>query len=138
MVASHFSGGGLASPRAVVPRAAYLAVMTGMAVVLPVLGGVQFSAVLRRPGARINLPNGEYWLAPARQAETFAFLRAWFTVLPMMVVLLLCDVHWLVVRANAQSPARMDTHAVGLAVVAFAAALVVWLGALFWRFGRPQ
>jgi len=134
VVASHFGPGGVAN--SFMPRTGYLALMVLLGIGLPAVGVVQFGLVLRRPGARINLPNGAYWLAPERAAATLRFLTEWFAVFPTLVVVLICDVQFLVVRANTVTPVQMDMRQITLALVGFAVATVIWLAALFARFAR--
>lgn len=101
---------------------------------LPTLMVFVTGHVLGRPKARINLPNRDYWLAPERRAETIAFLHAgliWFGVL---LVTLLCYMHWLVVVANSVQPPRLsEPWFFGGLVVSFVA-LLVWLKVLLGHF----
>ncbi len=132
VVASHFGASGAAD--GFMARADYLLTMlltlVGVALlvaflpfVLPYLGD-----------SGINLPNREYWLAPVRRAQTFAFLRLHGLSFASALVTFLAYVHWLVVQANERQPAQLSTPAIITALAVFLAVLAIWLIVLFARF----
>ena len=132
LVASHFGTSGTAN--GFMPRTFYVRFMLAFVFGLPALMILATWLALGSSKARINLPNGDYWLAPERRAGTIAFLRVcllWFGVL---LVTFLCYAHWLVVLANRVQPAHLaeSWFVGGLAV--FVAAVFIWLKVLLGRF----
>lgn len=125
MVASHFADSGAAN--GFMPRGVYAWFMLALVVGLPAfMVGLTWVSIAN-PKARINVPNKDYWLAPERRAETIEFLRTGILWFGFMLVAFLCYVHWLVVLANRVQPAQLaNTWFIG-GLVAFLAALLVWL-----------
>jgi hypothetical protein len=132
IVASHFGPGGAAN--GFMTRQFYLCFMLGFVVLLPAVLLLALARALRAPGARLNLPNAEYWLAEGRRA---AALLGYMRVFGALLVLFLCYVHWLVVRANALSPPVLDGARLGVALSLFLIALVSWIVLLRRAFRRP-
>ena len=126
IVASHFAPGGMANGR--MPRAVYLPLILLLTVGLPAISVVAGWSAVGRPGARINLPHGDYWLAPERRSRTIDDIRVAMLRFSLALLLLLCYAHWLVVRANRNVPARLDEAAflAGLAVFLVAALAGTW------------
>jgi hypothetical protein len=134
VVASHFVVGGAAN--GFVPRATYLRFMVALVICLPLLFALLASITSLLPVRFINLPNREYWLAPERQADSLAYLRNHSARFGVLLVVFLCFVHWLVVKANSLSPALFPELMFFLGMAAFLVGLVIWLGALVAHFRR--
>jgi uncharacterized membrane protein len=131
-VASHFDGSGTAN--GFMPRTIYLRFMLALVVGLPVVTTWATGASLNKPGARINLPNRDYWLAPERREQTLASLRAgmrWFAVLLMMF---LGYAHWLVVKANLAEPVTLNNSRFVTGLVIFMMAMLIWMKLFLGRF----
>lgn len=127
VVASHFAAGGAAN--GYMPRAVYVLFMLFFVIALPALMVFITWRSLERPGARINLPHREYWLAPERRGQTVTRIRAGVLQFSAMLLVFLCYAHWLVVRANRSQPVRLDESW-------FLGGLLVFLAAaLFWALG---
>jgi len=135
-VAAHFDAAGAVN--GYLPRGPYLIATIVLAVVLPLLLVTVSQVGVGRPGARINLPNRDYWLAPERRDATIQYLRNWMARFAMLLALLVCFVHWLVVRANAMpaSPHLSNSAFYG-ALVVFGTLMVLWIRGLFVRFRLP-
>lgn len=73
VVASHFAAGGGAD--GFTPRNAYLGLMAAISVGIPLLLAICNGLLRFVPPSMVNLPNRDYWLAPERKEETYAFLR---------------------------------------------------------------
>jgi uncharacterized membrane protein len=135
-VASHFGAGGAANGW--MSREGYLVFIVLVTVGAPV-AIVLLAGVLPRIAASIvTLPHRDYWLAPARREATLDFMLAHACRFGMLLVALLAGVHWLVAEANAAPGARLDERMMGVLLVAFAGALVVWLASFALRFRRPR
>jgi len=135
VVASHFGGGG--SANGFMSRGTYVGVMLLFVTGAPALLGALSHFGLGSANARINLPNRDYWLAPQRRAETVSYLQRHLMDFGTALIVFLCYVHWLVVRANGLQPARLSTSATNIGLAAFLLFVLVWLGRLLWHFGRP-
>lgn len=134
LVASHFNGEGVANGH--MPRGPYLAVMLLITALVPLLMVVLPTLALRAADARINIPNRSYWLAPERRTDTVRFLSRQMAAFAGLVMVFLCYVQWLVVRANAIEPPAMNSQAflVGLAV--FLVCTFSWVLRVVRRFTR--
>ena len=131
-VASHFDGRG--NPDAWVERQSYVAGMVGLALFLPgIVVGLCF-AMRYAPRSTINLPNRDYWLAPERRAETFAFFfrhSLWFACLAILFVI---GIHLTVVEANSNLPSRLSLPLLLMTAGGFLIGMVVWILKLLWPF----
>lgn len=124
VVASHFDAAGGAN--GTMPRAVYVALMLIIGVGLPVLIAFRTSAAVGRPGARINLPNREYWLGPERREATIARLRTGIRQFSAMLMVFLGYAHGLVVHANRQTPPRLPAVAMIAGLVGLGVATILW------------
>jgi hypothetical protein len=137
VVASHFAADGTAN--GTMSRGAYVGLMLAVAIGLPTLLTVVSYFGLGAPSARINLPNRDYWLAPERRAETVTYLRAQLARFSTVLLVFLCYVHWLVVRANGIRPPRLSAPWIDVGLVGFALFAIIWTRMLLRRFrSRPQ
>lgn len=135
VVASHFVAGGAAD--GFMPRDAYLRLMLAVAVGLPLVQAVLIGGITRLlPERLINLPNGDYWLAPERRRQTLDYLGDQGNYFALLLCAFLSFVHWLVMRANALQPPRFPESLLFAALPVFAVALVIWMGAFFRHFLR--
>ena len=132
LVAAHFDSAGRVN--AYVPRRHYIALLLGVAVVVPLFLVIIPRRALSKPGARISLPNGDYWLAPERREQTVRFLAQQTSVFAWLVVLFLCYVQWLVVRANARTPPSLNSEALVSGLVVFLVCTFSWIVRLVGRF----
>ena len=135
-VASHFGIGG--TPDSFMPRGAYLLLMTGLSVAMPliIVGSVAWQ-VQRDPG-RLKVPNRDYWLAPERRAQSAAFLVVHMTRIGSALIVLMGYVHALVVRANLLHPPHLEPAPVLAGVAVFVVATLAWVWALHARFAKPR
>jgi hypothetical protein len=137
VVASHFEGDGYAN--GFMSRGAYIGFMLAVVVALPALLLFVSQFAFGRPGARINLPNRGYWLAPERRDQTLSALRGGVRQFMAALVVFLCYVHWLVVRANEVNPPHLSTPWMVGGLVTFGAFALVWTRRLLRRFRvRPS
>ncbi|MBL8473760.1 MAG: DUF1648 domain-containing protein [Rhodocyclaceae bacterium] len=136
IAATHFGGSGHANGW--MARQHYLAFMAGLVVALPVL--VAFVPLVARTGrsARVNLPNCEFWLAPRQRPATLAWLSCHMARCAMLLAVFLATMHWLVVRANEQSPPHLEALPFVTALVVFLLVLVTWTNSLARHFRLPQ
>ncbi len=134
IAAAHFGASGAAN--GYLPRTAYVWFMLGFVVGLPLLLVLVPSASLKNARAVIRLPNRDYWLAPQRQEATLDYLRQHMARFGSMLVLFLCYIHWLVVRANLASPPALPATWVIGGIAVFVLGALLWSWALLRRFGK--
>jgi hypothetical protein len=134
VVASHFVAGGNAN--GFMARNDYLGLMLSLTVGLPVFVAAMSCLVRFIPARLINLPDREYWLAPERSDETFAFLQNHGVFFGVLMALFLCFVHWLVVRANGHRPPIFPEALFNAGFILFLVAIMVWLGVFVAHFRR--
>jgi uncharacterized membrane protein len=132
VAASHFGGSGTAN--GFMSRDSYRWFMLLFVIALPLVLVYVPSINLNNPKAGIRLPNKEYWLAPDRLAETAEYLRQHMARFGSMLVVFLCYIHWLVIRANAVVPPKLSAPwAIG-GIVVFVICALMWSSALLRRF----
>jgi uncharacterized membrane protein len=106
-VASHFGPSGM--PNGWMTKSQFLTIYAVM--ILPALA-VEFwvgRRIAKTQGARINLPNKEYWMAPERRASTLAYFESFFAWYGCAFLLLLVFVMGLALRANLEPSPRLPT-----------------------------
>jgi hypothetical protein len=132
VVASHFDRTGMAT--GYLPRAVYRGAMIAV-LLLPALLVVALPRLsLKRPDARINVPNREYWLAPERRAQTVATIVRRCTQFATLLILFLCYAHWLVVSANRQQPPTLSSDWLLIGLVVFLGLTARWAAAFIGEF----
>ncbi|TAH41296.1 MAG: DUF1648 domain-containing protein [Gammaproteobacteria bacterium] len=135
-VASHFGGEGLAN--GFMSRGAYTALMAVLAGGIPLLLAGSMIAAIKLSGDKINLPNREYWLAPERRGETMTWLIRHTHRFALALLVFMCCVHWLVLRANALQPPRLEESWFIGGLLAFFLFLAGWFIRLLLRFRRAH
>ena len=134
-VASHFNAAGVADGW--MSRSAYLWTMGGTAAGVALLMlGVGFGTRYL-PASAINLPHREYWLAPERQADTYAAFECFGLWMAAIQAVLVLGIHLLVVEANERQPPELSPVVWWLLGGFFAATLVLVVS-LFRRFSRRR
>ena len=132
-VASHFNAAGV--PDGWMSRSSHLWTISALAFGGSALLLGVFYCVRFLPGASINLPRREYWLAPERREETFQSLFRAGIWLASFEALFVLGVHLLVVAANSSEPARLSSG-VWLLGGFFLAIIAGWVFALIRRFNQ--
>jgi len=106
-VASHFDDNG--RPDGWMSRAAYLRTMIVLGVAFPLFVPALFCAARLLPDRFYNVPHHDYWFAPARRAETLAYMlqqSLWFSSIALGFVM---AIQLLVVRANSLAQVHLPT-----------------------------
>jgi len=86
---------------------------------------------------RFRLPNKDYWLAPERRDETFAYFEKFFAWYGCAFLALEVFAMGLAMRANLETPLKLPTAPIVSAIVAFALFNLVGVLAMFRRFSKP-
>jgi hypothetical protein len=134
VVASHFGLGGVAN--GFMTRAAYMAIMAGVMIIVPLLLPAAFVLMRYAPPSMINLPNREFWLAPERNEATFNYLSGhggWFGC---STLIFLAFVHYLVVEANEGQPPRLAENSLWVGLALFMLTTLAWSVSLIAHFRR--
>jgi len=94
--------------------------------------------IARMSSAQLNLPNKEYWLAPERRAETYAYFKkffAWFGCALLLVEVLALG---LAMRANFDTPPHLPAGPILTAIAAFSFYSVFAVIAVYRRFSTRK
>jgi uncharacterized membrane protein len=135
-VASHFGASG--TPNGWMSKPAFFAMY---AVIIGLAAFVGFYAprsIARKPRARINLPNKEYWLAPERREETFAFCARYFAWYGCALLLILVLAMGLAIQANFSSPPRLPTRPILAVIAGFVVFNLLWVIRMLRYFSNPR
>ncbi|HET6142205.1 MAG TPA: DUF1648 domain-containing protein [Candidatus Acidoferrales bacterium] len=135
-MASHFGASG--SPNGWMTKSQFF--ITYALVLLPALF-IEFwlhRKVSKSPGARINLPNREYWLAPERRAETFAYFENFFAWYGCAFLFVVATVTGMAMRANLDTAPQLPTTLTVLILVGFVLFNIVAIGVMYRRFSANQ
>jgi serine/threonine-protein kinase len=136
IVAAHFDAAG--EPNGFMRRTPYLWLTLATVIGLPLLTALATHASLRGPNPRLKVPDAAYWLAPERREATIAYLRASIRGFGIVLVVLLCALHWLVVRANRTAPVALANLPFGSALLALALACLLWARVMLSHFRRRR
>jgi serine/threonine-protein kinase len=135
-VATHFGGSG--HPNGWMTRVQYVKFTLGIGIGTPVFILAVFAIVERLKGLGLNIPNKAYWLEPARQDATYAFLRRQGYWLAGLIVIFHALMFGETVMVNSRSPIVLPTGQFLACVGGFLVALAVWAGNMFARFRLPK
>ena len=133
-LASHFGASGM--PNGWMPKTGFFFVYL---IVILAACSVEFllpRSIAKRPDRRINLPHKEYWLAPERRAETFAFFEKFFAWYGCAFLLLEVCVLELALQANFRNPPVLPTGPVVTLIVAFVLFNIGGVITIFRRFSQ--
>ena len=134
-IATHF--GAIGVPNGFMTRGTYLAFIAGIAVGIPTLLGAVIGAAIRRSPGAVNIPNRDYWLAPPRRAATGEYLLRHTARLAAGIALFVLALHFVLIRANALSPPRLDFASFAWTLAGALAGVALWIVCLHRRFRLP-
>lgn len=119
------------------PREAYLALMLGAAVVVPWFATRGGLALGRRFPRTLSLPYKDYWFAPARREQSFAWLRGHCFLLGLALLPLFALVHYDALRRVHTDWPQPGPTVWLIGGGALGTVFVYWIGALRLRFHAP-
>jgi serine/threonine-protein kinase len=102
-IATHFGFGG--QPDGWMTRSAYGVFIAVIGLAMPALIVGIFFGMQFLSNGMINIAHREYWLAPERRDETFAYLRRHSLWYASLLVAFFAGLHYLTLQANQQQPA---------------------------------
>jgi serine/threonine-protein kinase len=135
-LASHFGASGI--PNGWMTKTQFM-LMYGV-VLLPALT-IEFLVshqIANKPDARLNLPNKEYWLAPERRAETFAYFETFFAWYGCVFLFVVVYAMGLAMRANFETPPQLPTGPIASDIAGFVLFNVGAVIAMLRRFSMPR
>jgi uncharacterized membrane protein len=135
-LASHFAAGGAATGW--MSRRGYLLLMLVFAVVMPLTIVASMSLLPRVSDKAINIPDPDFWLAPARREATFGFLTAHACWLGSLMIVFITGIHFLLIEANATQPPRLPVQPFLTLLVAFLVGIGTWAATLVRHFRRTH
>jgi hypothetical protein len=124
-IATHFQFSG--EPDGWASRTGYASTILVGAAFTGIVTAGAFALPTRFPDSMINLPNKEYWLAEGRRERTLNRLVTLGLCIACLTVALFIGMHVLVVRANAQNPARLPGAETGVLIVVYTIGLMTAL-----------
>ena len=134
VVASHFDG--LGAPNGWSSKEAFFGLYLVIVLMLYAVFGWMPKWIENRPGRHMKIPNRDYWLAPERKAETWAFFRRQMMLMGNLHLLLAIFAIQLAILANFAAEPRMHAS-IAWALAIYFIAFTVWLIYFFWHFKKP-
>jgi uncharacterized membrane protein len=134
-LASHFAASGI--PNGWMTKSQFF--ITYAVMLLPALA-VEFwlsHRIANKPDAKLRLPNKEYWLAPERRAETFAYFDSFFAWFGCALLFVEVFAMGLAMRANFDSPPQLPTGPIVSVIAGFILYNFAAVIAMFRRFSMP-
>src|SRR6202162_961878 len=116
-LASHFGASGI--PNGWMTKSPFF--VTFAVILLPALA-VEFLlsfGISKKSDAKLRLPNKEYWLAPERRAETFAYFDSFFAWYGCAFLFVEVFAMGLAMRANFDAPPQLPTAPIVSVIAGF-------------------
>ena len=135
-LASHFGASGAANGW--MSKPAFFMVYAAMIALAAFAGFFPPHSIRKKSPARINLPNKEYWLAPERREQTFAFFARYFAWYACVLLLVLVLAMGLAIQANFTSPPRMPASSILTVVFGFVVFNLLWVVSMLRHFSNPS
>jgi len=101
-VATHFNVSN--EPDGWMTRNAYLLMILILLITIPIIISVGISVLSQKFPHLLNVPNGDYWLAPPRLNESLDFLAAHGHRLGRLIIVLTTGLHYVVLVAHRAEP----------------------------------
>lgn len=117
-------------------RNGYLIFTLSFVVGIPAFVTVLIGTLPRKYPNWTNLPNKDYWLAPARRNDSIAYLSAHSKRLGCLIVVFMLGIHYTIMLANQIQPPTLPVAQFSAIVISFALALIWWIVRLYRRFPK--
>jgi uncharacterized membrane protein len=133
-VATHFGTDGAANGW--MTRAGHVQFTLAMGTALPAFILAIFAFIRHSAGWGLNIPHKDYWLAPERKEQTFAFIRRqgiWFAAI---LIGFFTAIHHAILAANTHTPPALSLADVGWFGSAYLVAMIAWIAIFLGRFFR--
>jgi len=123
-VATHFGVNGV--PNGWETQAGYVRFTLIFGAVVPAFVLGTFLIIRYCNGWGLNVPNKDYWLAPERRGQTFAFIQRQGIRLAVLMIAFFAGIHYMILAANAHVPASLPSTFVLWIVGPFLTATLLW------------
>jgi hypothetical protein len=117
-------------------RDRYVLLILALLVSVPGISSGGISALSQKYPHLINIPNGDYWLAPQRLEASLDFLASHAYRLGRLAIVLMTGLHYVVLVANRTEPPMLPGAWFMAITMGFIFALIMWVIALYRRFPR--
>jgi hypothetical protein len=94
-------------------------------------------SIANKPDAKLRLPNKEYWLAPERRAETFAYFDGFFAWYGCALLFVEVFAMGLAMRANFDTPPHLPAGPIVSVIAGFVLFNIAAMIAIYRRFSTP-
>jgi uncharacterized membrane protein len=133
-VATHFGASGEANGWMTRDGHVRFLLLMGFAVPAFLVG--VFALVRRLGGRGLNIPHKDYWLAPEREEETFAFIQRQGFWMAALFIGFFAAIQRSIVVANSHSPATLTAKDAAWSLGPFVVAMFIWIACFIGRFFR--
>lgn len=133
-IATHFNMNN--EPDGWMTRSAYLLLILILLISIPIVISAGFGVLSQKFPHLLNVPNGDYWLAPRRLHESLDFLAAHGHRLGRLVIVLMTGLHFVVLIAHRAEPPMLPQSWLMAILLGFVFSLAMWVLALYRRFPK--
>ena len=117
-------------------RNSYVLLILTLLISVPTIISFGISALSKKFPHLVNIPNGDYWLAPQRLDESLDFLASHGQRLGRLIIILMTGLHYVVLVANRTEPPMLPQAWFVAILFGFIFALAMWVIALYRRFPK--
>ena len=135
-VATHFGGDNRANGW--MSRDGYLLFMLAFMIGISTFVSFLVGTLPRKFPQWTNVPNRDFWLAPARREESLRYLSSHGKRLGCLIVMMMLGMHYVILKANHIQPPTLPVPAFSAVLFGFALALIWWIVRLYRRFPKPE
>jgi hypothetical protein len=118
-------------------KSAYLPLMLGLAVGMPILLVGLTTYLARSFPQHFNIPHRDFWLSDAQRATTGHYLTTHVCWLACLMSGLIAGMHYAIVLAHESAPPRLPAEVFWTLMGVFAFGMGWWMWALYARFRKP-
>ncbi|MSP38637.1 MAG: DUF1648 domain-containing protein [Deltaproteobacteria bacterium] len=136
IVATHFGAGNRADGW--MSRNGYLLFMLSFMIGVSSFVSFIVGTLPRKFPQWTNVPNRDYWLAPARREESLRYLNAHGKRLGCLIVMMMLGMHYVILKANYVQPPMLRLSSFTAIMLGFSVALIWWIVRLYRRFPKPS
>ena len=135
-VATHFGAGNQANGW--MSRKSYLSFILSFMIGISAFISFCVGTLPRQFPQWTNVPNRDYWLAPARRDESLVFLSAHGKRLGCLIVMMMLAMHYVILKANHVQPPTLPVSTFSSVLFGFVLALIWWIVRLYRRFPKQD
>jgi uncharacterized membrane protein len=135
-LASHFAASGI--PNGWMTKSQFFITYAVLLLPAVVLEFRVARTVRNKPNGKFRLPNKEYWLAPERRSETFAYFENFFAWYGCVFLLVEVIAMGLAMRANFDTPPLLPAGPIASVLSGFVVFNIVAVIAMLRRFSMPE